>query len=55
MKFEARNYENILLDYRFIRVMGIQLNIKSEPGEWKRWDPLGGTQHRSAFSPPDAF
>ena len=42
MKFVARNYENILLDYRFIRAIGVQLNIKSEPGEWKRCDPLGG-------------
>ena len=55
MKFLARNYENILLDYRFIRAIGVQLNIKSEPGEWKICDPLSGTQHRSALSPPDAF
>ena len=33
MKFVARNYENILLDYRFIRAIGVQLNIKPEPGE----------------------
>ena len=33
MKFLARNYENTLLDYRFIRAIGVQLNIKSEPGE----------------------
>ena len=32
MKFLARNYENILPDYRFIRALGAQLNIKSEPG-----------------------
>ena len=29
MKFGARNYENILLDYCFIRAIGVQLNIKS--------------------------
>ena len=33
MKPLARNYENILLDYRFIGAIGVQLNIKSEPGE----------------------
>ena len=33
MKFVAQNYENILLDYRFFRAIGVQLNIKSEPGE----------------------
>ena len=39
----ARNYENISLDYRFIRAIGVQLNIKSEPGEWKKGcDPLDG-------------
>ena len=32
----ARNNENISLDYRFIRAIGVQLNIKSEPGEWKK-------------------
>ena len=52
MEFSARNYEDILLDYRFIRAIGVQLNLKSEPGEC---DPLGVTQHRSAFSPPDVF
>ena len=36
MEFLARNYEDILLDYRFIRDIGVQLNIKSEPGEWKK-------------------
>ena len=55
MEFLARHYEDILLDYRFIRAIGVQLNLKSEPEELKRCDPLGGTQHRSAFSPPDAF
>ena len=54
MEFLARNYEDILLDYRFIRAIGVQLNLKSEPGEWKRCDPRGGT-HRSTFSLPDAF
>ena len=34
MKPLARNYENIYLaDYRTIRAIGFQLNIKSEPGE----------------------
>ena len=33
MEFLAQNYENISLDYRFIRAIGVQLNIKSEPGE----------------------
>ena len=33
MEFIARNYENTLPDYRFIRAIGVQLNIKSEPGE----------------------
>ena len=33
MKPLARNYENILPDYRFIRAIGVQLNLKSEPGE----------------------
>ena len=43
MKFLARNYENTSLDYCFIRAIGVQLNIKSEPGEMKkRCDPLGG-------------
>ena len=42
MKFLARNYDDISLDYRFIRAIGVQLNIKSEPGERKRCDPLGG-------------
>ena len=55
MKFLARNYENTSLDYCFIRAIVVQLNLKSEPGELKRCDPLGVTQHRSAFSPPDAF
>ena len=36
MKFFARNYENTSLDYRFIRAIGVQLNIKYEPGEWKK-------------------
>ena len=31
--FLAPNYENTLLDYRFIRAIGVQLNTKSEPGE----------------------
>ena len=39
MEFLARNYEDILLDYRFIRAIGVQLNIKSEPRESKRCDP----------------
>ena len=39
MEFLARHYEDILLDYRFIRAIGVQLNLKSEPGEWKRCDP----------------
>ena len=43
MKPLARNYENIYLpDYRPIRAIGVQLNIKSEPGECKRYDPLSG-------------
>ena len=52
MEFLERHYEDILLDYRFIRAIGVQLNLKSEPGECDptRWDP-----HLSAFSPPDAF
>ena len=33
MKILAQHYEDILLEYRFIRAIGIQLNIKSEPGE----------------------
>ena len=33
MKPLARNYENILPDYRFIRAIGVQLNLKSEAGE----------------------
>ena len=33
MEFLALHYEDILLDYRFIRAFGVQLNIKSEPGE----------------------
>ena len=56
MEFLARHYEDILLDYhRFNRAIGVQLNRKSEPREWKRCDPLGVTQQRSAFSPPDAL
>ena len=31
MEFLARNDEGILLDYRFIRAIGVQLNIKSQP------------------------
>ena len=27
------HYEDILLDYRFIRAIGAQLNLKSEPVE----------------------
>ena len=42
MKFLARNYENTSLDYCFIRAIVVQLNLKSEPGELKRCDPLGG-------------
>ena len=33
MEFLARHYEDILLDYRLIRAIGVQLNLKSEPGE----------------------
>ena len=34
MEFLARHYEDIiLLDYRFIKAIGVQLNLKSEPGE----------------------
>ena len=33
MEFLARSNEDILPDYRFIRAIGVQLNIKSEPGE----------------------
>ena len=34
MEFLARHYEDILLDYRFIsRAIGVQLILKSEPGE----------------------
>ena len=36
MEFLGRHYEDILLDYRFIRAIGVQLNIKSEPGERKK-------------------
>ena len=36
MKPLARNYEDILLDYHLIRAIGVQLNIKSEPGERKK-------------------
>ena len=39
MEFLARHYEDILLDYRFIRAIGVQLNLKSESGECKRCDP----------------
>ena len=28
MKFLARNYANTSLDYRFIRAIGVQLNLK---------------------------
>ena len=42
MKFLELNYENTSLDYRFIRAIWVHLNIKSEPGERKRCDPLGG-------------
>ena len=31
MEFLARHYEDILLDYRFFRAIGVQLNLKSEP------------------------
>ena len=40
MKFVARNYENILLDYRFIRAIGVQLNIKSEPNRSNEKDVI---------------
>ena len=33
MELLVRNYEDILLDYRVIRAIGVQLNLKSEPGE----------------------
>ena len=33
MELLARNYEDKLLDYRFIRAVGVQLNLKSERGE----------------------
>ena len=39
MEFLARHYEDILLDVRFIRAIGVQLNLKSEPEERKRCDP----------------
>ena len=56
MKFFERNYENISLDCRFIRAIGVQLNIKSEPGEWKKdVIQIGMTLQHSALSPPDAF
>ena len=42
MEFLARQYDDILLDYSFIRAIGVQLSLNSEPGEWKRCDPLGG-------------
>ena len=32
MEFLARHYEDIFLDYRFIRAIGVQLNLKSESG-----------------------
>ena len=32
MEFLERHYEDILPDYRFIRAVGVQLNLKSEPG-----------------------
>ena len=37
--FWARHYKDILLDHCFIKAIGVQLNLKSEPGEWKRCDP----------------
>ena len=40
MEFLARHYEDILLNYRFIRAIGVQLNLKSEPRECKRCDPI---------------
>ena len=49
MELLARNYEDKLLDYRFIRAVGVQLNLKSERGEWKRCDPTRCDQHLSAF------
>ena len=55
MEFLARHNEDIFLGYRFIKAIGVQLNLKSEPGESKRCDPLSVTQQHSAFSPPDAF
>ena len=52
MEFLARHYEDILLEYRFIRAIGVSnLNRENE----KDVIQLGVTQHRSAFSPPDAF
>ena len=30
MELLARHYEDILLEYRFIRALGVQLNLKSE-------------------------
>ena len=40
MELLERHYEDILLDYRFIRAIVVQLNLQnSEPGEWKRCDP----------------
>ena len=36
MEFLAQIHENTSLDYRFIRAIGVQLNIKSEPGERKK-------------------
>ena len=33
MEFLAPHNEDTLLDYRFIRAVGVQLNLKSERGE----------------------
>ena len=33
MEFLVRHYEDILLDYRFIRAIDVQLKLKSEPAE----------------------
>ena len=55
MEFLARHYEDILLDYRFIRAIRVQLNLNLNRENEKDVIQLGVTQHLSAFSPPDAL
>ena len=55
MEFLARHYEDILLDYRFIRAIGVQVNLKFEPAEGKRCDPTwcdpAGSDLRFTWTP----